>query len=158
LLTELCIEHRQRIFSPPEIRVPMTVTLGDEIQLLGYDLQEPSVKPGDKLHLTLYWRALRPSHISYTVFTHLLDGQNVIRGQHDTTPVMGQRPTTGWAAGEVIVDPYEMPVSEDAVPGPLRVEFGMYDPATGERLPMTREDGSPIPERRILLEQIVEVQ
>jgi hypothetical protein len=34
----------------------------------------------------------------------------------------------------------------------------MYDPATGERLPMTREDGTPIHDRRILVEQIIEVQ
>jgi len=158
LLMQLFVEHRERIFSPPPIQFPMTVTLGSEIQLLGYDLQETEVKPGDTLHLTLYWRALRPSKVSYTVFTHLLDAQSIVRGQRDSTPVMGQRPTTGWAAGEVIIDHYEMSISEEAPLGPHQVEFGMYDPATGERLSMTKEDGSPIPERRILVGQPIEVR
>lgn len=158
LLMELCVEHRERIFSPPQIGSPITVTLGNEIQLLGYDLNETKVKPGGILRLTLYWRALRPSDVSYTVFTHLLDADSIIRGQRDSTPVMGERPTTGWAASEVIIDRYEIPISEETLPGPHRVEFGMYDPATGERLPMTREDGTPIHDRRILVEQIIEVQ
>jgi len=158
LLMDLCVEHRDRRFSLPEIQSPLTVTLANQIELLGYDLQETIVEPGGVLHLTLFWRALRPADASYTVFTHLLDAESIVRGQRDGIPVMGQRPTTGWAAGEVIVDAYEMPVSEDAAPGPHQVEFGMYDSATGERLPMAREDGSPIHERRILLAETVQVQ
>ena len=62
------------------------------------------------------------------------------------------RPTTGWAAGEVIVDPYEIPVHPDAPPGRYVIEIGMYDPVTGERLPAFDGDGNPLEQNRILLD------
>ncbi|MEA3408109.1 MAG: glycosyltransferase family 39 protein [Chloroflexota bacterium] len=157
LLTELTVEHRERLFEAPEIEHPMSVTLGEGIEFLGYALERTTVKRGQTLGMTLYWRALRPMDTSYTVFTHLIDEEEIIRGQRDSIPVGGQRPTTGWAAGEVIVDAYELPVDESAAPGGHRIEVGMYDGATGERLPMTRADGTPIHERRILLEQPIQV-
>ena len=95
---------------------------------------------------------------SSLVFTHLHDAVEGVRGQRDSVPVRGDRPTTGWAAGEVIVDPYEMPVNADAPPGAYRIEIGMYDPATGDRPTMTREDGAPIHERRILFEEAIVVE
>lgn len=157
LLTSLQVEHRERLFEIPAIGHPMRVRVGEEIEFLGYDLPQSSVHAGGTLPFTLYWRALRPIDRAYTVFTHLLDGQEIVRGQKDSVPAGGQRPTTSWAAGEVIVDPYEMPVDADAPPGPHRVEIGLYDPTTGERPPMTRKDGSPIHERRVFFEEIITV-
>ena len=157
LLTRLEIEHRERLYTVPDIQHPLKVVVGDSIELLGYDLGETTVKAAEALHLTLYWRALRRPERSYVVFTHLLDGSEAIHGQRDSVPMASQRPTDGWVAGEVIVDPYEMPVDADAPPGPHRVEVGMYDPASGQRLPVARADGEPIPERRVLLDEIVQV-
>jgi hypothetical protein len=158
LLTELTVEHRERLFETPEIEYPMNVTLGEGIEFLGYALEETTFKPGQTLSMTLYWRALRPMDTSYTVFNHLIDEEEVIRSQRDSIPVRGQRPTTGWAAGEVIVDPYQLPLDESSTPDTYRLEIGMYDGASGERLPMTGPDGTPIHERRILLGQVIEVK
>ena len=158
LLTQIETRSRERLFAVPEIQFPIVVNLDDQIEFLGYDLAEITVEPGGTLHLSLYWRALRPMDTAYTVFTHLLDDQDIIRGQRDSVPVKGERPTTGWAAGEVVIDPYEIPIHGDAKPGPHLIEIGVYDQNTGERLSMTRADGSPIHERRILFEQIITVQ
>jgi hypothetical protein len=157
LLTQIEARSRERIFALPEIQFSTMVTVADQIEFLGYDLDETTVEPGGTLYLTLYWRALRPMDTAYTVFTHLLDDQDVIRGQRDSVPVRGERPTTGWAAGEVFVDPYEMPIHEDAKPGRHLIEIGLYDPTTGERPTMTRANGSPIHERRVLFEQVITV-
>lgn len=109
--------------------------LGDGVRLLGYDVDE-SARPGETLQLTLYWQCVAQMTESYTVFTHLLDGDNVIRGQADRLPLSGAAPTTGWLRGEVIADLYEITVDAETPAGRYSVEVGMYDATTMERLPV----------------------
>ncbi|MGQ9683501.1 MAG: hypothetical protein ACUVX9_13250, partial [Anaerolineae bacterium] len=146
----LHVEHLERLFSAPPIRYPLEAELGEQIRLLGYDLAETAAQPGAVLHLTLYWQALRRPERDYTVFVHLLDAQGAVRGQHDSAPLNGRRPTTGWVPGEVLVDTYDIPVAANAAPGPHRLEIGLYYPASGARLPVTR-GGQPTGDERVLL-------
>ncbi len=94
------------------------------------------------VRLTLYWRALagdsgeRPA---YTVFTHMLNPDGVLVGQHDGPPAEGRRPTTSWVVGEVITDVHVMQFREPGYAGPVLIEVGLYDPVTGVRVPA--EDG-----------------
>ena len=53
----------------------------------------------------------------------------------DREPLAGEAPTTGWLANEVIADPVELPVDE-RLATVTRIAVGLYDPATGERLPL----------------------
>ena len=115
----------------------------DVVELVGYTLDDVAstrveatrvVRPGEAVRLTLVWRCLREMETSYTVFTHLLDEGQQIRGQQDNPPVGGRYPTTLWVPGEVIVDEYAIAVRPGAPPGSYLVEVGLYDPATMERL------------------------
>jgi 4-amino-4-deoxy-L-arabinose transferase-like glycosyltransferase len=117
---------------------PPLARLSQTVQLLDYRLtyQEGPVRPGDLLHLSLYWQTDEPLAVSYKVFAHLLDPTGWIRGQQDNPPVEGTYPTTEWQPGEVIVDRYEIPVASDAPPGRYRLAVGMYDSQTLERLPV----------------------
>jgi hypothetical protein len=124
------------------------------VLFLGYDLSSEDVKPGDTLHLTLYWQALSEMQVSYTVFTHLLDPGQRVWGQLDSIPLMGGAPTTGWVAGEVIADPYEIIVDPTAPVGDYVIEIGMYDGGTGRRLPVYGAEGEVLKEDRILLENV----
>ncbi len=128
------IQPIPRVFEVPPLQHPLSVTLGDQVELLGYNLPETRILAGKQIPLTLVWRGRKPIDTSYKVFTHLLDSQNKIWGQQDNVPVMGARPTTGWAPGEVIVDEYSIPVAPDAPAGTYSLEVGLYDPATGRRL------------------------
>lgn len=150
---ELTIAGRKRRFAVPEIQYPMRADLGHRVTFLGYDLAEDEVKPGGTLYLTLYWQAQRRMETSYKIFAHLLDVEERVWGQKDSIPVQGTCPTTGWLAGEVIVDEYEMPVKSDAPTGEYRIEVGMYDFETMERLPVYNEDGERLGDR-ILLEKV----
>ncbi len=158
VLARIPVEHRDRLFSPPPMQHPLDIQVGETAELLGYDIANTAARPGEALQLTLYWRALEPSAISYTVFTHLLDAGGVVRGQSDSVPARGQRPMTGWVEGEIIVDPYEMTVAPDAVPGPHRIEVGVYDPANGQRLPLAAPDGTSLPDRRLLIDETIQVE
>ncbi len=148
-LGHLRVEAWERQFAVPAIQHPLEVNLGNEVELLGYDLDRTSAKPGDSLHLTLYWRALPcPESVeggcmdaSYTVFTHLLDSDSRTWGQKDNVPQAGGYPTTLWVEGEVVIDEYEIVVKPDAPPGQYVIEIGMYLPQSGQRLPVSDESG-----------------
>lgn len=151
-LGTLEVAGRPRRFDVPPMQHRVGARLGDVAELLGYDVVEP-VAPGGVLSITLYWRAIGPSEVPLTAFVHLLDSENRVRGQVDHVPGDGAYPTTGWLPGEVLVDTYHVPVSADLPLGRYPVEVGMYDPATGVRLPVVNAAGEPIGDR-VLLEPV----
>lgn len=140
-LGALRVQDRPRHFEVPSIQHPSKANLGDKVELLGYDLGLGPFTAGETLYLTLYWRALDRMETGYKVFTHLLGEDNQIWGQKDDIPGQGALPTTGWVKGEVVVDEYEIVISEGAPGGTYRLKIGMYDPLTEERLPIVGEGG-----------------
>ncbi len=149
-LGKLTVEARKRVTTAPPIRYPLAVNFDHKAELLGYDLEETNLKPGDTLHLTLYWRALAEMDKSYTVFTHLLDSDSHIRGQKDSVPGNGTLPTTSWVTGEIITDKYEIAVHSDAQPGRCVLEIGFYGADTGQRLPVVSQEGQRLDDRVLL--------
>jgi hypothetical protein len=129
---------------------------GDGIHLLGYDLASATVTPGGVIDLTLYWSSDGDVRQRYKVFTHLLgdvfnaETGNFLWGQVDNEPAANTRPTTTWRGAEVIVDHYAIPVAANAPPGLYRIEIGLYDAASGQRLPLLGEDGAPAADHLIL--------
>jgi hypothetical protein len=119
---------------------PLDVRFGEHVRLLGYDLPDQPVKPGEFVPLTLYWQTDTALTERYKVFTHLIGqtwnaGQgNFLWGQQDNEPQADQLPTTRWAPGEVIVDSYRIKVDPKAPAGTYRVEVGMYGLLDGVRL------------------------
>ncbi len=125
--------------SPPleslDIEHPREAMWGDKVRLLGYSM-ESGFRPGDSIHLTLFWQCLAEMEQDYTVFIHLVDKEGRIWGQKDNPPVDGLYPTTKWQTGEIVRDQYDLPISPDAPVGDYRIEMGMYLVETGERLPV----------------------
>jgi len=135
---------------PSSIQHPVSARLGESIQLLGYDLDQQEVGAGDTLRLTLYWQALSEMDTSYSVFNHLIDGENRIWGQRDGIPGGGALPTSSWISGEYVVDEYEIPVQADTPPGEYVLEAGMYDLTTMARLPIVDSGGAVLGDRILL--------
>ncbi len=110
---------------------PFYARFGDVAELLGYDLTTTTLSPGQSVGVTLYWRALPGAgSLNYWVFVHLLPPDiSRILGQHDGAPVEGTRPTTGWTAGEVVVDFHSVPLVATDYTGEARIAVGLYDPA-----------------------------
>ncbi len=157
-LGQLMVQGRAHQFTPPEVAHPQEALLGQEVMLLGYDLTATKLSPGEKLEVTLYWQARGEMSTSYTVFVHLLDQAERIWGQRDSLPGKGAWPTTGWISGEVLVDRYSLQIQQDAPSGGYRLEVGMYEAATGDRLPVFDPLGEQIPGDRILLDESILIQ
>jgi len=130
------------------------VSLGDKVRLLGYNV-ESGLRPGDNIHLTLFWQCLGKMQQDYTVFTHLVDERGNIVAQKDNQPVDGFYPTTNWELGEIVRDQYDLVISPEAPPGQYQLEIGMYLAETGERLRVWDGDSEA---DRVLLSNEVEIR
>jgi hypothetical protein len=125
----------EHLFELPLITNPLSIEFGQTARLVGYDLPVETVTTDGKVPLTLYWQAMgTDNQQSYTVFAHILDENGRLIGQHDSIPVNGGRPTTGWVADEYVIDLHEMIFRELDYSGQAKIEVGLYDPATGRRL------------------------
>lgn len=113
-----------------------TATLGGKVALVGYQAGPADLRPGEDLRVTLFWRALAALEEDYTVFVHFVDagGAGEIYAQQDNPPARGGRPTSTWAGDEIVEDRYVLRMPVDIPPGSYRVEIGMYDLQTMERL------------------------
>ena len=131
---------------------PTYVSLDDRIALIGYELDRTAAAPREAFRLTLYWRALRDIGDNYSVFTHVLGEGDHIWAQMDGWPQQGESPTASWTKGQIVEDPYELVVHDDAPPGVYDLEVGMYA-ADGKRLGVLGEGGH-VQDTRILLGRV----
>lgn len=115
------------------------VQFGESIALLGVDLPTTPIQPGQVLTFTLHWQALTPIAQNYTVFTHLLDSTGTLQAQQDNAPQQGHYPTSGWDAGETIIDPYALQLPATLAPGDYTLRVGLYLAETGQRLPLKNQ-------------------
>lgn len=147
-----------RVLDPTYGRPPthvLAVTLGEQIDLLGYDLSNTQAAPGDTLQLTLHWQARRQPLADYTVFSQLVGPDGQVWGQQDNQPQAGDFPTSTWPAKEQVIDRYNLSLPAVAPPGRYRLLVGMYNLATGQRLPAVTAAGRPLPDNAIELATIL---
>ncbi len=123
------------IFGDPGAEPPVTQENG-WIQLDGYAVTT-EVAAGGELLLSLFWRTLQPVDGDYQVFVHFLDWNDDKIAQRDGQPVQWMRPTSTWQLGERITDHYAMLLPDDLPSGRYRINVGLYDPVTGQRLPIS---------------------
>ncbi len=139
-----------------EIRNKTQFVFGQQVALVGYEInrsvsQAPAQAPNPSqgTDLTLYWKRVGAISTDYTVFVHILDGNGEVVAQKDQEPREGASPTSLWEDGEVVVDLYNLVLPADAR-GPFRVEMGLYQTQTGERLPVVDAAGSALGDHLVL--------
>lgn len=123
---------------------PLEARLGEAAEVVGYRLDRQTVGAGEVLAVTVYWRPLAATPIPYTVFIHVFSPAHGSLAQRDTYPGLGVYPTTGWKPGRVFADTYRLKLLENATaPDEAYIVLGLYDEATGERLPAHGADAVP---------------
>jgi len=122
-----------KVAAPQERR---SVSLGNPVELLGYDLPQRTAVPGDEVRLTLYWRAKVQIEEDYTVFVHLVDNSGLLVAQGDAVPRQGNYPTTAWEPGEDVADWHRVRIPKGLASGRYRLLVGLYLPSTLQRLPV----------------------
>lgn len=130
-------------FVEPAYATPVSATLPGIGSLIGYTLAgaPQAIDRSAPLSITLVWQAHATPETSYTVFVQVLDAQGRLIAQSDALPAQGARPTTGWRPGEYIIDTHELIFKPEAAPGPGRIIVGLYNAVTGQRVPLTNDNG-----------------
>jgi hypothetical protein len=127
---EVEMQLPERSFVVPAMSHETGAAFGEDLRLLGYDLETEA----DSLRITLHWQALRRMGESYTMFVHVFDpATGEIVGQADVMAYGFTYPTAWWEAGEVVSD--EAVVAGAGVPaGAAGGAVGVYNADTGDRL------------------------
>lgn len=118
----------------PRATRELPVDFENGIRLNGFEVANPIIKRGNPLVILLYWSAQKIQQ-DYTVFSHLVDEKGNMISGYDSQPRQGSVPTSAWRANQLVVDSVLILIPDDAPPGDhYRVELGLYELATGERL------------------------
>ncbi len=145
---QLPIQSRPRVFTPPAIPHPQSANFGNELALLGYEIDQHA----DTLSLTLWWQAIMTPQRDYKRFVHIYDpATEEILAQDDAMPRAWTYPTSLWMSEEVVSETLALDMS--TVPeGTYHMAVGWYNPENATRLPATDANGASIPLDRIVLE------
>jgi hypothetical protein len=110
---------------PPDA-TPINIGLDDAIRLAGYKTQDSE--------LTLYWHALTPLTINYTVSVRARAADGRLITQQDSWPVDGLLPTSQWRQGDYVTDTHTLDMSDFDVEQIDKFEVIVYNSETGETL------------------------
>jgi hypothetical protein len=153
-LGEVSSAHALKLAPPPlsvEMARPVAYNLDHKIGLIGYQLAEEPLSPGEPLTVTFYWRALAEMSEAYTVFVHLLDANGIMLGQGDGPPLDGDYPTYGWSPGEELADTHVISVTAD-LGADAHLAVGLYRLEDGTRLPVYAATDRRVPDDAVLLD------
>jgi hypothetical protein len=136
----------------PSSIIEKGIIFNQQIMLQGFAPVSPSeagmnLRPGQAICLVVQWQALQDVYTDYTIFVHLTgppqpDTGSPLWAQHDSPPAYGEKPTSTWRSGAIIQDPHILTTPAEMPAGQYKLEIGLYDPTSGERLPVVLEDGS----------------
>jgi hypothetical protein len=128
LVSELMIhfiDRWERQFTQPSMQHLVEANFANQVKLLGYDLDNNRAEPGGGISMTLYWQGLDWMGNDYTIFTKLLAADHTVHGGRERLPREGYS-TLYWAPGEIVTDPFGVPVAADAPNGVYHINVGLY--------------------------------
>lgn len=147
------IDYAEIYQVPRPFDKPVVAQFGDALRLHGITV----TRQPEAITVTPSWDVRHSPAADYWVFLHLVDAQGQVVAQTDTPPGGADTPpTSGWERGQQIAVPLPL-VLPDLPPGEYRLLMGLYDVASGERVPLTEgqtADPTLAGEHALLLEQL----
>jgi hypothetical protein len=108
--------------------LPVGVTMGDGVKLLGFDAPVLEGQPGDSLELDLFWRSLDLSPAPGLAVLQLTDDAGNVLSEVASAPVGGRILFSSLEAGQVIRDPRMIVLPGDLTPGVYNLILGRRRP------------------------------
>jgi hypothetical protein len=119
----------------PTVTRSIDAILGEELHVVSVNVAETS-QPGQVLPVEFVWVPLQRPSADYNVFLQLFTADGTLVAQHDGPPNGGYTPTSAWLPGKKISDRHGMALPAELPAANYQLIAGMYDPNTGERLPV----------------------
>jgi 4-amino-4-deoxy-L-arabinose transferase-like glycosyltransferase len=145
-LTPVTVAARPRNFTSPTTAYPLDVKFDEMAKLVGADIH----RSGLAITVTLYWQAATITTTNFTAFVQLIRADDQVQQQIDNWQIAFDAPTSTWLPGQVIADQYVFEVSSSAPSPDAAIGVGLYNAATGERLPTTMA-GHRLPQDRVVI-------
>jgi hypothetical protein len=120
---------------------PLTKDFANDILLLGYDYDRRQLSAGEKLGITLYWKALRDVDADYVMRFRLVDADGQERAVHNKRPDSGKIPTNTWLDGQIVEGAHDLLIPADAPPGRYVVDLTVVDAGNRQRVNILAADG-----------------
>ncbi|WP_119065912.1 glycosyltransferase family 39 protein [Aggregatilinea lenta] len=95
--------------------------------------------PGDAVDVALWWSAAQTPPLDYSVSVFLMDTNGASVAQHDSSPLDGHAPTSGWQPGNVYYDAHTLTVPAGLPPGDYQVGVRVYWYGDGQPLAVTQD-------------------
>ncbi len=134
--------HPKTLADPGAIPNPVRVEFGSSIELLGFELVTPIIKPGESLAVDLYWQATETIDQNYRFALSLLDASGQLVARADEIPYDGRYATAVWQPGKPFRDAYTLsPTNIEAVPGQATLLLTLHPwGEPGQPLPVVVND------------------
>jgi hypothetical protein len=150
VLQRLTVTGPERVMEPPSVIWRQEASFGDLGSLYGFNISGTEggrlrLRAGEVFDINVVWKVEGSTSTSYKVFVHLADEHGLIKGQHDSEPGAGERPTSSWVPGEFVIDRHSLQVAPNTSPGQYQLLVGLYGP-DGSRLTVHDSAGSPLPD------------
>ncbi|HEU4326439.1 MAG TPA: glycosyltransferase family 39 protein [Roseiflexaceae bacterium] len=116
---------------PPPVELPHAADFGPAIHLRGLNA-EGEAQRGATQDLTLFWKSRAAITNDYMLFAHLIgpDGQRYAQFDLPYT-------TSTWEPGRIVETHLPLTLPDNGPVGTYRLYIGLYEPATGQRLPLS---------------------
>ncbi len=124
--------QQQFVLPPSQPLLPLAELLPETAALafLGYDLQTPTIRPGEEVRVATWWRVIRPLPAAQ-LFVQLLKPDGVL-AQQDRLDV----PATSWHTGDYFIQLHTFTLPPETAVGSYPLITGLYDPSNNQRLPI----------------------
>ncbi len=125
-----------------------TLDFAGVVNLIGWKVQTPQVKPGQGVEVVTYWHVNALYNREATMFTHMLTGDPArpVLAQQDSLDV----PSYYWLPGDAFAQVHRFKIPADARPGAYPLEVGLYTSDDQKRLPVLDAARSPIGDHVII--------
>ena len=127
---------RPGMFQQVRAAIETPAETADGMRLQGYDL----ASQGEDLTLRLFWETGDGVSNDWITFIHMLDGNGDLVAQFDGPPLGGLLPTSQWHGDALYIDRREITLPVGLAQGDYHLRLGLYDFASGERLPLRPRD------------------
>lgn len=140
-LTQIELPPGARLPRPPFTAV---ARFAPGLSLLGYEQSALSVRPGESVFFTFYWKAESSLAEDVTPFLHIGSGlaDSAFVVGRDGQPCQGFYPTSRWRIGDVVPDRFAVVIPGDAAPGTYPLVVGWYRYPSLNRLALEASDQS----------------
>ena len=128
--------------------VSLPIVFGGVVELLSFEVHDPTVSPGDTVTVVTVWRVVDPSRFGTirqeaygfeaALFVHVLDAEGGIVAQDDRLDA----PAWNWRPGDAFVQLHRLQLPPALEPGSYALALGIYTYPGSPRLPVSASAGA----------------